>query len=71
MDRRRFLKYAGATAAVVGGSALGLDYYLRQSPTIGNTVTLTSTTRGLTSTESLSSIRSPSSTTTSAEGFSA
>lgn len=26
MDRRRFLKSAGATAAVVGASALGLDY---------------------------------------------
>jgi hypothetical protein len=32
MDRRRFLKYAGATAAVVGVSALGLDYVLRPSP---------------------------------------
>ena len=28
MDRRRFLKYAGATAAVVGVSALGYDYLL-------------------------------------------
>lgn len=28
MNRRRFLKYAGATAAVVGASALGLDYLL-------------------------------------------
>jgi hypothetical protein len=26
LNRRRFLKYAGATAAVVGASALGLDY---------------------------------------------
>ena len=28
MDRRKFLKYAGATAALVGASALGLDYLL-------------------------------------------
>jgi len=28
MDRRRFLKYAAATMAVVGASALGLDYFL-------------------------------------------
>jgi len=31
MNRRRFLKYASATAAIVGGSAIGLNYYLRQS----------------------------------------
>lgn len=31
MDRRRFLKYAGATAAVVGASALGLDYLITQN----------------------------------------
>lgn len=28
MNRRRFLKYAGATAATVGATALGLDYFL-------------------------------------------
>jgi len=28
MNRRRFLKYAGTTAAVVGASALGLKYFL-------------------------------------------
>ena len=28
MDRRRFLKYAGSTAALAGASALGLNYYL-------------------------------------------
>ena len=28
MNRRRFLKYAGATAAVAGASAVGLDYLL-------------------------------------------
>ena len=28
LNRRRFLKYAGASAAVVGASALGLDYLL-------------------------------------------
>ena len=31
MNRRRFLKYAGATAAVVGASALGLDYLAKYS----------------------------------------
>lgn len=29
LNRRRFLKYTGATAAVVGASALGLDYLIR------------------------------------------
>jgi len=33
LDRRRFLKYAGASAAVVGASALGLDYLLSPKPT--------------------------------------
>lgn len=28
LNRRRFLKYAGATSAVVGASALGLDHFL-------------------------------------------
>lgn len=42
MDRRRFLKYAGATAAVVGASAVGLDYVLSpRSGTVNqSTVTL-------------------------------
>lgn len=34
MNRRRFLKYAGATAAVAGASALGFDYVLE--PRLGN-----------------------------------
>jgi len=28
MNRRRFLKYVGASAAVIGASALGLEYWL-------------------------------------------
>jgi len=32
VDRRRFLKYAGATATVVGASALGLNYVSQRSP---------------------------------------
>ena len=42
LDRRRFLKYAGASAAVVGASALGLDYVLspRPGPPNQSTVTL-------------------------------
>jgi hypothetical protein len=31
LNRRRFLKYAGATAAVVGASALGLDHPVSNS----------------------------------------
>lgn len=41
MNRRRFLKYAGATAAVVGASTLGLDYLLR--PKLNSQQTSTST----------------------------
>jgi len=41
LNRRRFLKYAGATATVVGASALGLDYLLE--PKLNNQ-TMSSTT---------------------------
>lgn len=34
MDRRRFLKYAGAAGAVIGASAIGLDYLV--GPRVGN-----------------------------------
>ena len=40
LDRRRFLKYAGATAAVVGASALGIDYVLRQPSSISPSATV-------------------------------
>ena len=42
MNRRKFLKYAGVTGAVVGASALGLDYVLgpRPGPANQSTVTL-------------------------------
>lgn len=40
MDRRRFLKHAGATDAVLGASAFGLDYLLRPSPSSENPTTL-------------------------------
>jgi murein DD-endopeptidase MepM/ murein hydrolase activator NlpD len=40
MDRRRFLRYAGATAAVVGASALGLDYLSQPSPLSESPTTL-------------------------------
>jgi hypothetical protein len=30
MNRRRFLKYAGASAAVIGASALGVDFFVKQ-----------------------------------------
>jgi len=59
LDRRRFLKYAGATAAVVGASALGLDCLSRQTPSSVSPTTLAPTLRELTAT-SASSITSTS-----------
>lgn len=41
MDRRRFLKYAGATAAVIGASSLGYGY-LKPQPTHSNQATTSS-----------------------------
>ena len=41
MNRRRFLKYAGASAAVVGASALELDYVLSPRPGPANQSTVT------------------------------
>jgi hypothetical protein len=53
MDRRRFLKYAGATAAVVGASALGLNYLTERSPsTTSQTSSTTLTPRVSTTTVS-------------------
>lgn len=53
LDRRRFLKYAGATAAVVGASALGLNYISQQTPSsVSPTASTTSTARELTTTSS-------------------
>jgi hypothetical protein len=42
------LKYAGATAAVVGASALGLDYVSQQNPSTISPTTLTTATAELT-----------------------
>lgn len=39
MNRRRFLKYAGAGAAVIGASAIGLDYISRQPPSATSSAT--------------------------------
>jgi len=47
LNRRRFLKYAGATVAAVGASAIGLNYVPKPSSPIQNqtlTSTITSTT---------------------------
>jgi len=46
MDRRKFLKYAGATGAVVGASALGLNYLSKpqSAPPSQGTTTATATT---------------------------
>jgi len=54
MNRRRFLKYASATAAVVGASALGLNYVSRQSPSTASPTSTTMTSE-LTSTSVFSS----------------
>lgn len=64
MNRRRFLKYAGATAAVVGASALGLDYLSSPQPRIPN-ATFSSISSSLVSShtstiESTSSVLPPS-----------
>jgi hypothetical protein len=49
LNRRRFLKYAGATAAVVGSTALGLDYMagLRSPSTLSQTASMSSASSAL------------------------
>jgi len=53
LNRRRFLKYAGATAAVAGTSALGIDYYLSRSPASNLTQSYTSTAKTAENTSTL------------------
>jgi len=65
LNRRRFLKYAGATAAVVGASALGLEYS-PTSPGAYHTMRET-TTRTVTETSPGASTSSTSITRTSKE----
>ena len=60
LNRRRFLKYAGATAAVAGASAIGLDYLVK-SPRIP----IQQTKETLMSTSSILSATSLSATSTS------
>lgn len=60
VNRRRFLKYAGTTAAIVGASALGLDYLLKVPS--GHPNSTASTTGSLTSTIMQTSITQSSST---------
>jgi len=60
-SRRRFLKYAGATAAIVGASALGLDYLLNLGN--GNYQTSTATPTPVSTVTTNSSGASSSSTT--------
>lgn len=59
VNRRRFLKYAGATAAVVGASALGLNYLVK-SPSNGLNQTTTTTIVSSNSSISSSSVTSTS-----------
>jgi hypothetical protein len=40
LNRRRFLKYAGAASAVAGASALGLDYVLQKPANLSQTTTI-------------------------------
>lgn len=61
LNRRKFLKYAGATAAVVGASALGLDYLNSPKPTIPSATSSSSTSSSM-STFSSSSYASTSTT---------
>jgi hypothetical protein len=49
LNRRNFLKYAGATGAVVGASALGLNYVLSSRPSITNQATTTTSLNQITS----------------------
>jgi hypothetical protein len=61
MDRRRFLKYAGATAAVLGASALGLKYGITPRPIVSppsSSTTTTATISSPVSTTSTSSVTS-------------
>jgi hypothetical protein len=46
LNRRKFLKYAGATATVVGASALGLGYLVEpQTTSVGTTATTTTASK--------------------------
>ena len=58
MDRRQFLKYAGATVAIVGASALGLNYVLRPETPPVRQITLSSNSARSTSSISLSRVSS-------------
>jgi hypothetical protein len=53
MNRRRFLKHAGATSAIVGASALGLDFLVgpQSNPKTGLTISSTSPTSQASSTK--------------------
>jgi len=55
LNRRKFLKYAGASTAVVGASALGLDYISSQTPSTISPTTSTTVTSELTSASSSTS----------------
>lgn len=56
MDRRKFLKYAGATGAVVGASALGLNYLSKPQRATPSQETTTATTATATITSSSTAI---------------
>jgi hypothetical protein len=55
LDRRRFLKYAGATATVVGVSALSLDYLRLRSSITSTSSTQSSTAQSTTLTSTTGS----------------
>jgi len=66
INRRRFLKYAGATVAVVGASVLGLDYLLRPTPPIKQAFTSSTEVISTTSLSSTSSLTTSETSTTGA-----
>jgi len=59
MNRRRFLKYAGATAAVAGASALGLNYISQQGSSTASPATSGALTHQLSTTPSSTSTEAP------------
>jgi len=68
MDRRRFLKYTGASAAVVGASALGLGYLSGQNLSTASSKTSTATMHQLATSSSVASTSTQTTQLTSLRG---
>jgi hypothetical protein len=61
--RRRFLKYAGSAAAVVGATALGFDYVLKSQFSVSNRMTSTLNATSSTTISSLTEVETRQSAT--------